>query len=557
MAKAEPTKYTFNVSLSVLDHLGRNLYRSFVTVLGEAISNSWDAGAQNVWIEIDRQKGTLLVKDDGHGMTGDDFQNKFLRIGYSKRLDPSASSGGNRPFIGRKGIGKLALLSCAEKISVMSKTAETEYVGGVIDNGGLSAAISHDLTPDEYPLINLDRNVFGGHTEDHAHGTLVFFEGIKEGIKNTVDFIKKTVALYFRFSLIDDDFHIHVNGEPITIDSLHSLHESTEFLWVLNDANDPYVSLLEQSVGKILKEKTVVSVPLNLTGFIASVRKPRDLTIMGMGDRVSVDLFVNGRVRERDIIKHIPTSRITENYLYGQIHYNEMDDDVDRFTSSREGVVADDPMFGELLKVVQQDVLGAILNKWDKWRRKYREDGDKDSTQIPIRERKSEELFNAIAAEYASDVAESKGEKAKLLLSWVDDLGDDAKLSYSSFAECFVSENLLRKFIDHNSIPLTGPANAEVADWRKREVQAKTKGNINIDIRQDDSDLNYLGMTALTRVVEPDNTANNLNKDAKEFKPMRDAVMHTSLLTDEAKKKLSSVADNVHARVKSLLASLR
>ena len=41
-------QYNFNISLSILNHLGRNLYRSFMTVLGEAISNSWDADANNV-----------------------------------------------------------------------------------------------------------------------------------------------------------------------------------------------------------------------------------------------------------------------------------------------------------------------------------------------------------------------------------------------------------------------------------------------------------------------------------------------------------------------------
>ena len=30
-------KLTFNISLSVLNHLGRNLYRNVITVLGEAI----------------------------------------------------------------------------------------------------------------------------------------------------------------------------------------------------------------------------------------------------------------------------------------------------------------------------------------------------------------------------------------------------------------------------------------------------------------------------------------------------------------------------------------
>jgi len=84
MANTEK-QFTFEISLSVLNHLGRNLYRSFMTVLGEAISNAWDADAENVWIFIDRERNFLVIKDDGIGMTAEDFQDKFLKIGYSKR----------------------------------------------------------------------------------------------------------------------------------------------------------------------------------------------------------------------------------------------------------------------------------------------------------------------------------------------------------------------------------------------------------------------------------------------------------------------------------------
>src|SRR3989344_2231183 len=105
-------KFTFEISLSVLNHLGRNLYRSFATVLGEAISNSWDADAKNVWIYINRENNSFVIKDDGLGMDEDDFQDKFLKVGYSKRKDNGMSSSGGRPYIGAKGIGKLALLSC-------------------------------------------------------------------------------------------------------------------------------------------------------------------------------------------------------------------------------------------------------------------------------------------------------------------------------------------------------------------------------------------------------------------------------------------------------------
>ena len=56
--------FKFNISLSVLNHLGRNLYRNIITVLGEAISNSWDADANNVWITIDKENNYMIIEDD-------------------------------------------------------------------------------------------------------------------------------------------------------------------------------------------------------------------------------------------------------------------------------------------------------------------------------------------------------------------------------------------------------------------------------------------------------------------------------------------------------------
>ena len=144
--------FHFDISLSVLNHLGRNLYRNFITVIGEAISNSWDADASNVWITIDKENSTFSIKDDGAGMNADDFRNKFLKIGYSKRKNGITRSAQQRPFIGAKGIGKLALLSCANRISIFTKTASTNYVGGTIDNGGLDQAIQDDLVPGQYSL---------------------------------------------------------------------------------------------------------------------------------------------------------------------------------------------------------------------------------------------------------------------------------------------------------------------------------------------------------------------------------------------------------------------
>ena len=138
-------QFNFNISLSVLNHLGRNLYRNVITVIGEAISNSWDADATNVWIQIDRDNKTMCILDDGIGMNPDDFQNKFLKIGYSKRKNGNYKTRSGRVYIGRKGIGKLALLSCAKRIHIASKVDDGELIGGIIDNSGLDEAIKDDL----------------------------------------------------------------------------------------------------------------------------------------------------------------------------------------------------------------------------------------------------------------------------------------------------------------------------------------------------------------------------------------------------------------------------
>ncbi len=63
-----------------------------------------------------------------------------------------------------------------------------------------------------------------------------------------------------------------------------------------------------------------------INGFVISVEKPADLKIKETDDTVTVDLFVNGRLREKDILKHIRTRRVPESYLYGQINYNALDE---------------------------------------------------------------------------------------------------------------------------------------------------------------------------------------------------------------------------------------
>jgi len=544
--------FAFEISLSVLNHLGRHLYRSFATVLGEAISNSWDADAKNVRIYINRKKNSFLIKDDGIGMSADDFQNKFLKIGYSKRKGGINSSKKGRPFIGRKGIGKLALLSCADKIIVISKVKGGNYVGGIIDNSKLDKAITEDLTPQQYPLGKCDISIFGKHTQEHKHGTIIYFENIKEGIRSSFDFLKKIIALYFRFSLLDKSFSIFLDDEKITHEHLNDLAQRTQFLWEIGDHGDPFVRGLDKAFSKKPSEHEIRKLNIaGVKGFLASVEKPRDLKVMTTEERVGVDLFVNGRLRERDILKHIPTARLVENYLYGQIHFDALDDKTDRFTSSREGIVADDPKYKEFLENFRKTIL-KIVEDWDKWRIKHRDEGDTENERISKKDRASLGLYGAVSKEY--DLPEGSKNKRKVD-GWVDDFSSDAVFNFGSYAECFISENLVRKYIQEKKIPLSTEAKAEAKKWKERETESKNRGNISIAIRRVSNDLSYLAMDDLANLVDKKDKVKEacLARDAAEYKPVRDAVAHTALLTDVAKSKLATVRENIKGRIKTLL----
>jgi hypothetical protein len=532
--------------------LGRHLYRSFATVLGEAISNSWDADAKNVWIYVDRERNSFLIKDDGSGMTASDFQNKFLKIGYSKRKEGNRSPKRKRPFIGRKGIGKLALLSCADKIAVISKVKGADYVGGIIDNRNLDKAITKDLTPEEYPLENWKESTFKKYIQGHGHGTIVHFQNAKEGIRGSQEFLKKTIALYFRFSLLDKSFSIHLDGEKITHKHLKELAEKTEFLWTVGKYDDPYVSDLKAQFAKSLEDHESRSFPFaGVHGFMASVEKPRDLKITTTEERVGIDLFVNGRLRESDILKKIPTARVAESYLYGQIHFDGLDDKTDRFTSSREGIVADDPKYKKFLGKFREVVL-KVVEDWDKWRIKHREEGDSENERLSKKERASLGLYGAVSNEYG---LAKKSKNKDEVDGWVDDLTDDAAFNFQSYAECFISENLVRKYVRRKKMPLSPEAKTEAGLWKKRGMESKNKGNISIEIRRVKTDLNYLDMKHLSYLVDKKDPAKEacLPRDANEYKPIRDAVAHTALLTDQAKRKLTTVHENIKGRVRTLL----
>jgi hypothetical protein len=263
-------------------------------------------------------------------------------------------------------------------------------------------------------------------------------------------------------------------------------------------------------------------------------------------------LFVNGRLRERDILRHLPdfSTRHIASYLYGQIHFNELDgDQIDRFATSRESIVPGDLKYGELLKIFKEKMLEKISDEWDKLRLSRDEDGDDENPRKTEKERRALSLYNLSSKDY---VIERNADVRK----WIKKLQPDAEFNIPAYVDCFLSENLIRKYIKEKKVPLTPPAITEIDQWKPREQKRKSEANISFDIRKDNDDLSYLGMDFLAKVVDGSRNQQNtasLVRDAVEYKPMRNAVGHTALLTEVAKQRLRLVYENIKGRIRTLL----
>ncbi len=104
---------TFTVDTHLFRELGELLVGRDSTALVELIKNSYDADATLVTVTgtnlSDPKRGSIIVYDDGCGMTADVFEDGFLRIASRiKETGNRRSAYYKRRYTGAKGVGRLA-----------------------------------------------------------------------------------------------------------------------------------------------------------------------------------------------------------------------------------------------------------------------------------------------------------------------------------------------------------------------------------------------------------------------------------------------------------------
>src|SRR6266446_1271163 len=109
---------------SILRELS-GVYKPFVKAFKELVSNAFDADADVVRVVFADDFSSVIVTDDGQGMTPFEFRNDFARIGGGSRRWAGDTTRKGRLRIGSKGIGFLALARYCDRLKVESAADRT------------------------------------------------------------------------------------------------------------------------------------------------------------------------------------------------------------------------------------------------------------------------------------------------------------------------------------------------------------------------------------------------------------------------------------------------
>lgn len=368
--------FKFDVDVNVINHLGVGLYSSTPAALTELVANAWDADAENVIVTIDVAKRSIIIEDDGHGMTADDVAKKFLHVGYSRRKQGSNfSSSGQRRVMGRKGIGKLSMFALADLVKVSTKTQAGELIGFEVNVPTLKQNLESGKQ------IELDEIIPVAFPK--GHGTRIELHQVLTGLKTTEGYLR--VKLARRFSILGDEygFHLKLNGSEIT-KADRDFYQHVQFLWAFDENTKNNIAGLSKNIVEVaeddstpdVKTKCIQMLPADVafgdqlfkvTGYVASVFQPKNLGTKEDSANI-FSVFANGRVFAEDVLTEATSAKYYQNYLVGEIHADFLDDDnVDRATASREAVKRDDPRYQALIGFVRA-TLESIGDQWDEWR---------------------------------------------------------------------------------------------------------------------------------------------------------------------------------------------
>ncbi len=177
--------------------ISRLLVKSPITAIKEFVSNSWDADAENVRVEIIEGDRQILMEDDGTGMSERGLEN-FLSMGDSEKLQNPMTEKGRRK-IGKFGIANTLLQFLGESYQLQTWRGNTHIDGYEVFVQNPTGGIRYEVYPNPYK----------------KHGTSIFIENSRFAGSPLLKLDRLEGALAWELPAPRPDFKITLNGTEI------------------------------------------------------------------------------------------------------------------------------------------------------------------------------------------------------------------------------------------------------------------------------------------------------------------------------------------------------
>ena len=343
-------KIDLQIAYGAVKHFGRNLYTSNPPAITELIANSWDAYCTecNIFyndIEKDGDKKTsLLIVDDGIGMTDEELSGRYAISGTEKNTDSVRRPDGItlRPYMGRKGIGKFSAFSLGDSYVLYTKSD--------IDTQWKKMIFNYELLLEDRPTVPIaveyidslqELKEFFPDLEENTTGTIVYIPEMRRKIiSSSIEGLKNLISRRFSINVINNhDFSLKINSEIVDL-SQHFYDDNLEFVYYfgteLEEIKQRFPNIPENN---FYKEDDEFFTDYSISGWLGTVEIPSQLLADENISISGVIVYIHGKLADEDILRDKLKNRITNSYFLGEVNADFLqNEEEDPVLSSREGL---------------------------------------------------------------------------------------------------------------------------------------------------------------------------------------------------------------------------
>ncbi len=205
------------VRARAVDMLGRQQIAGIPTAIHELFKNAHDAYAKHVEVDYFRGDGAFVLRDDGYGMTREEFEGKWLTIGTESKVNandlPAPKFMGEeieqRPVLGEKGIGRLAIATIGPQVLVLTRAIRDDGLHDLVVSfihWGLFEIPGIDVDQIEIPVETLP----GGQLPDSE-----FVTSLVSRVRENVERLSVSISPEMKNSLLAQLATFNINPAAV------------------------------------------------------------------------------------------------------------------------------------------------------------------------------------------------------------------------------------------------------------------------------------------------------------------------------------------------------